>query len=202
MTVSGPFKRRLAAAKYFGIVRKDGDKLALTERGEAFLEGDDDAKRSAVMATGFGPIISTFSSKRVNDGAIEARLQDDWQVPEGSAPELRKVLIDSAEDAGLISDSKFDPAAIESVPAEQVDPPEKPRQERKAEPEGRSTSSSGGRKKSDDTPEPKRTPNRLDTPEPVTPPVQVVLQIDASSLDPAQLAELIREIRKSDGSTG
>jgi hypothetical protein len=193
-TVSGPFKGLLAAAKYFGVIKKDGDKLVLAERGESFLAGDTAAKRSAVMGTGFGPIISSFSSKLVNEAAIEARLQDDWNVPEGSAPDLRKVLIDSAQDAGLIANSKFDPAAIESVPEEDMSPAAKPASSR-TEKTGSNGSSSGasssGKKSVTKEEEPPADPP------PATPsPVQIVVQVDASKLDPKQVAELIRALQQ------
>jgi hypothetical protein len=204
MTVSGLFKRRLAAAKYYGIVRKEGQKLAITDRGEAFLKGDADSKRAAVMGTGFGPIISTFSSKRVNEDAIEARLQDDWSVPEGSAPDLRKVLVESAEDAGLISDGKFDPAAIESVSEDQLEAPEKPpnRAEKSTHKNAGKSVHHEGTSGSGKVEEPVSSKGRSRSSALDAPPIQVLVRIDAGSLDPVQLAELIRELQKSAGSTG
>jgi hypothetical protein len=193
-TVSGPFKGLLAAAKYFGVIKKEGDKLVLTERGESFLAGDTAAKRSAVMGTGFGPIIGSFSSKRVNEAAIEARLQDDWSVPEGSAPDLRKVLVDSAQDAGLIANSKFDPAAIESVPEEDVSSVTKP-SSNSTEKSGRN-GSSGGSSSSGKKPASGDKERPVDPPQATTSPVQVVVQVDASKLEPEQIGELIRALQQ------
>jgi hypothetical protein len=191
-TVSGPFKRRLAAAKYFGFIGKQGTKLAITERGEAFLAGDVAAKRAAVMGTGYGPVIQSFSSKLVNQAAVEARLQDDCGVPEKSAPDLREVLVNSAEDAGLISGNKFDPAAIESVADGDVESNDSHAK--------RSTNS--GRKSDAATDEKAVQKKALRKPPPdqqnsSQSPVQIVLQVDASKMDPAQLAELIRALRET-----
>jgi hypothetical protein len=194
-TVSGPFKRRLAAAKYFGFVSKQGAKLAITERGDAFLAEEVAAKRSAVMGTGFGPVIQSFSSKLVNDAAIEARLQDDCGVPEKSAPALRAVLVSSAEDAGLISGNKFDPEAIESVSEEDVgsvaaSPPAQGKQGTNGAKRDASKERSAPKK---ETP-----PPSPESPPPVSQaPVQIIFQVDASKMDPGQLADLITALRNT-----
>jgi hypothetical protein len=193
-TVSGPFKRRLAAAKYFGFISKEGTKLAITDRGAAFLTDDVAAKRSAVMGTGFGPVIQSFSSKLVNPAAIEARLQGDCGVREESAPGLRAVLVSSAEDAGLISGNKFDPEAIESVSDEDVGSV--------ATSTARTTQSASGSKgdagKEKPAREKKPSSPKPDPEAPSSgPPVQIVLQVDASKMDPTQLAKLITALRQS-----
>jgi hypothetical protein len=193
-TVSGPFKRRLAAAKYFGLVSKTGSKLAITDRGESFLANDPAAMRAAVMGTGFGSVIQSFSSKLVNDAAIEARLQDDCGVTEGSAADLRAVLVSSAEDAGLISSNKFDPEAIESVADEHVGSVPVDPADQVASPDG---GKGGAEKKKAPT---KKQSSELKAEPQIAStgtPVQVVVQVDGSKMDPTQLAELIKALRES-----
>jgi hypothetical protein len=194
-TVSGPFKSRLAAAKYFGFVSKQGQKLAITDRGEAFLNDDVAAKRSAVMGTGFGPVIQSFSSKLVNDAAIEARLEDDCGVPKKSAPELRAVLVGSAEDAGLIAGNKFAPEAIESVSEEDIGSVS-------TTPKNQGEEAARGTKpverKPDSAPSNSGSAGRHSDAQRHTPapPPQIILQVDASKLEPIQLAELIKALRE------
>lgn len=120
---SSVFKSKFAAAGYYGLLGKDGDKHKLTERGEAALAGDEQARRAAVMATGFGPI-GSLPTRTVSTKVIEARLKSDYSAPESSVESLCKVLIESAKDVGLIVNEKFDAKAIESVDIAVIQPAE------------------------------------------------------------------------------
>src|SRR5205823_5054246 len=73
------------------------------------------ARREAVLSTSFGPIIHSLRGARVNQGAIRLRLQSDHNVPEGSSEAVATVLVESAEQAGLLREGSFDAAAIEDL---------------------------------------------------------------------------------------
>jgi hypothetical protein len=191
------FRTRLGAAGYYGFIRKDGEKRALTPRGEA-LVGDDQkvaqhARREAVMGTTFGPIIHTLRGRPVNDTTVSLRLQSDYGVPEGSAPSVARKLVEAATQAGLISDDRFDAALIEAV-ASALPPPDDP------PPVKQQTTPRAGQEKKE-TPRPPRVESRKDGKEveqegrPFVPGVQVIVKIDASSLTPQQIAELVRALQ-------
>jgi hypothetical protein len=193
-SVGGNFRAKFASANYYGLIKKESDQYHLTDRGESVLAGDPQAKCAAVMGTGFGPVIQKFSTRNVNKDAIKARLKSDCQAADSALENLSDVLIASSEDAGLIVNGKFDAAAIESVPKDDVGPKaQAPKRERK-----RSGGSSGGsevRRKTSPPPPPQEEPE----PPKVTqaPPVQIVVQIDASKMDGPQVAELIRALQET-----
>jgi hypothetical protein len=193
---SSAFKTKLAAAGYYGLIRKDGDKRALTERGTTILGDGDEAtraRREAVMSTSFGPLIHSLRGRAVSETAVALRLQNDYRVPEGSAPSVADALIDAATQAGLIQDGRFDAVAIEE--AESVLP---------SETAAATTGDGATPTRAITSP---RQPEAMPARKPATPPapevkqripfargVQVVVKIDASSLTPQQIAELVREL--------
>lgn len=187
---SSAFKSKFAAAGYYGLLAKEGEKYKLTERGEAVLAGDDQAKRDAVMATGFGSIIGSLATRPVSPKILEGRLKSDYSVNETSADTLCKVLIESAEDAGLVADGKFDAKAIESVDTATVVP-----QEATAK---KPVVSDGGRARQRNTPPSKssKDPPKPDSPTRTVAPVQVVVQLDGSKMEPAKIAELVRLLQE------
>jgi hypothetical protein len=201
------FRTRLGAAGYYGFIRKDGERRALTPRGEALVGGDADAARQArseaVMGTTFGPLIHSLRGRAVSENTISIRLQSENGVPEGSAPAVAKALVDAATDAGLIADGRFDAAAIEAAAA--VMP---------AQSETPETDGGQARQKPETEPKPKQAPapkieSKKATPKtpsatekgteagqrPFVPGVQVVVKIDASNLAPQQIAELVRALQ-------
>jgi hypothetical protein len=193
-TSSSHFKQKFASAGYYGLVEKDGDKFKLTDRGEAALDGDDIAKRTAVMSTGFGPIIGSLATRQVAINIIESRLKSDHGATESGAATLASVLVRSAEDAGLIVNEKFDAHAIESVDPEEIGP--------KAASSSSSASSSRTSRKSPSTQkktavvkDPKPNPGKPKPPTGEEAPIQVVVQVDGSNMEPVKIAELVKLLR-------
>jgi hypothetical protein len=207
----GKFRSRLGTARYYGFVRLEKGSYVLEPRGEAVLSDDADvalaARREAVMGTTFGDLIRRFSGREPNEAALAARLEDDFGSPAESARYQATTLIQAAREAGLISNGRFDAAAIESVP------PSPPEQQA-----GATSDESNGRRSSGRVDPPRRTPPQVEKEqkqekkqqrEEHTPPpidkvqvvqapfagVKVVVNVDASTWTPAQVAELLRELR-------
>lgn len=198
-TSSSRFQQKFAAARYYGLVEKDGAKFELTSRGNAALDGDDVAKRTAVMATGFGPIIASLPTRPVTLSIIESRLQSDHGASESGAKTMASVLVESAEDAGLIVNDKFDARAIESVDAKDIG---SKGTGNNADPASSKRASSAQKKtpagKTEKPDPPKPDPPNPDPPAPQgtgQAPVQVVVQLDGSKMEPAKIAELIKLLR-------
>jgi len=195
------FRTRLGAAGYYGLIEKQGDKRALTKRAEAVIGGDDGAtkaRQEAVMSTSFGPVIHSLRGRPVNESAVSLRLQGDYGVPEGSAPSVAQALVGAATQAELISKGSFDAAAIEA--AASVMPTETPAP---VTPGGNGKTTAGA-PKSKSTPDRKERPKQqeehaevvVEKERPFVPGVQVIVKVDASTLSPQQIAELVRELRK------
>jgi hypothetical protein len=198
-TSSSAFQQKFAAARYFGLIEKDGDKFKLTSRGNAALDGDDVAKRTAVMATGFGPIIASLSTRQVTPNIIESRLKSDHGASESGAKTGASILVKSAEDAGLVVNEKFDAKAIESVDSKDIGP----RATGSGSDSTASRQGSAAQKKTQAGKTAKPDPPKPDPPKPDPPappveqqaPVQVVVQLDGSKMEPAKIAELIKLLR-------
>jgi hypothetical protein len=191
-TSSSGFKSKFASAGYYGLIEKDGDKFKLTARGEAALDGDDLAKRTAVMATGFGPIIDSLATRPVTPSIIESRMTSDHGATASGAKTSASVLVKSAEDAGLIVNDKFDAQAIESVDSAEIGP-------KVAASSGSSSTaskpSSIAQKKTTVVKEPKPDPGKPKPPIGDQTPIQVVVQVDGSKMEPAKIAELVKLLR-------
>ncbi len=194
---SSGFKTKIAAAGYYGLIRVDGDRRTLTERGEALTSGDvgraRQARREGVLSTNFGPVIYSLRGRPINEGTVALRLQSDLQVPEASARNVAKALIESARNADLVTgdDDRLDAAAIEGASGVIPKPDSngvvtrqatRPQQQRNVE----------------SRPEPPKPPAKREEPSPpLATGVQVVVKIDASSLTPQQIAELVHELQKT-----
>lgn len=199
---SSQFKQKFASAGYYGLTEKDGDKFKLTARAEAALDGDEIAKRTAVMATGFGQIIKSLSTRQVTPSIIESRLQNDHGATASGAKTTAAVLIESAEDAGLIVNDRFDAQAIESVNPDDVGPKASSSSSGGSNSSTSSKQSSPAQKKTPKVKEPKPDPPKPDPPKPPTgeqTPIQVVVQVDGSKMEPAKIAELVKLLRSSTG---
>jgi hypothetical protein len=195
----GKFRSKMGTAGYYGFIKKDGDLNVLTPRGEALI-GDDEAaavkaRREAVMSTPFGQVIRKFASREPNEGTIAARLEDDFASPAESATYLAQTLVKAAREAALISNGRFDAAAIEEYSSVV----------QTVTPAAVATSSSGvnattkastPKPKAAAATKPKETEVVVEKERPFAPGVQVVVKVDASSLTPQQIAELIRELQK------
>lgn len=124
---SSSFNTRLAAAGYFGLVSKKGDKYEVTSTGLGLTAGDGASKKAsaqvAVMTTNFGRLIQVLSGRSVNEETIAARLQTDLEVPAAAAQKLAGVLVASAEQAGILTDGRFNAAEIEAAVASLPEPP-------------------------------------------------------------------------------
>jgi hypothetical protein len=194
-------RTKLGAAGYFGLIEKQGEKRALTPRGEAIIGDDAEAaeraRREAVLSTNFGPILHSLRGRTINDGVIKLRLQSDYAVPESSAPTVATALIDSAQQAGLSSDGVLDAKVIEGY--ESVLPKDEP------EPAPQRERRQNGQVKQPPPPkaETKRTEKQRDVKtkdveverRPFDPGVQVVVKIDATQLSPQEIAELVRALQ-------
>lgn len=193
------FRTRLGAAGYYGLIEKQGGKRALTERGLAITgAGNGDATRArqeAVMSTSFGQVIHLLRGRPVNDSAVRLRLHDDYGVPEKSAPSVAQALIDAATQADIIKNNSFDAATIEAVAS--VIPSDTP-----------TAKDSGGTSTPKPTPTPSTTTTQkskeqtqnsekvvVEETRPFVPGVQIVVRIDAASLTPQEIAELVRALQ-------
>ena len=116
---SSGFKTRLAAAGYYGLVTRSGNRYDLTERGRQVVSGTEEESRRArqqgVMATNFAIVLRQFSGRAVNEEIIGARLHLAFDVPRASTLQLAKALTESARQAGLLNGGRFDARAIEEA---------------------------------------------------------------------------------------
>ena len=203
---SSGFKTKLAAAGYYGLIETDGARRTLTARGAEIVSGDQDrvqaARAAAVMGTTFGPILFSLRARVANEAIVSSRLQGDYGVPQASADHVASVLVDSAQEAGLMRDGKFDAVAIEAnesvMPATTPtsttsDSPTRPKTTSPApkEPGGRRASSAGADHVKAEV------KNDKEATLPFVPPVQVVINVDASQLTPQQIAELVKALQES-----
>lgn len=215
--LTGAMASSLAAAIMYGFIEVgDDEKLVTTDRGETFLSDDVEAvkraSREAVMSTGFGVIIKRLMTRKADAEVVAFRLQEDQDLPEKASKERAKVVVKAATDSGLVTDDRFDAAAIEDTieivgePSAPDAPTTKPAGSKpaapkpKAEPEKpkgenpattTSASTAAGKEGRTSKQEPK-------VPfEGATAPVQVVLNIDASKLSAKEVAEIVRELRGS-----
>jgi hypothetical protein len=201
----GRFRTRLAAAGYYGFMVKDGSLRKLTPRGEA-LVGDDaeaakKARREAVMSTNFGPIIHSLRGRSVSEDTVALRIENDYGVPKTSAPGVANVLVTSATEAGLMTDSRLDAAVIEQLASLMPSPDEvkqnSAQQKQPKPPEQKSATARVGDEVKKQTTSARQLgeKDREEQPPPFVPGVQVVVNIDASNLTPQQIAELVRALQ-------
>ena len=195
-TSSSGFKTKIAAAGYYGLVEVDGAKRTLTERGTDITSGDADrvpaAKADAVMSTNFGPILHSLRARVANEAIVSSRLQGDFGVPAASAEYLAGVLIESAEQAGLMTDGRFDAVTIENhasvLPA--------PTQARPSSPPSSASSITAVKPKTEQKGQaPDMRVQEESTGPFVAPPVQIVLNLDASKLSAEQIATLVKALQ-------
>jgi hypothetical protein len=205
----GRFRQRMAAAQYFGLIRRNGDRYELTDRGESLFSAEADraalARSEAVMSTNFGRLIHMLRGREASDRTITARLRDDFQVPADAASRLATMLLESAEQAGLVSNGRFDVGAIEQhadvVPS--GDLTVRPAAPRRASGNGRGPEASRGRtqprgrstgKAQDPQPE-SQLPRQEVAPSEGPLGLQVVLQIDAAKLGVDDTLRLLKALR-------
>jgi hypothetical protein len=198
------FRTRLGAAGYYGLIKKQQDKRALTERGSVITgsNGGDAtrARREAVISTSFGPLIHSLRGRPVNESAIALRLQSDYSAPEASARRLAGALIDAATQAGLVADGRFDAVAIEEVASALPTPPEaaaaptngngQAGRERTAAPR-RATASQTRQDRQAEQSQPEVEQRRPFVPGGV----QIIVKVDASKLSAQEIAELVRALQ-------
>jgi hypothetical protein len=149
------------------------------------------ARREAVMGTNFGPVIHSLRGRQISEATIGLRLQSDLEVPQASARNVAKALIESARYAELLSDDdRLDAAAIEEAAGVMPQPDEsttRPRQRTVPAPQAQRPTRA---------PEPKTpVPEKKKEVLPLAGSVQVVVKIDASNLTPQEIAELVRALQ-------
>jgi hypothetical protein len=204
VSAKGRFNGKLAAASYFGFIKRGSDgRLHLTDRGRAFLSEDADAQtqaqREGVMETSFGPIIFLLRSQEPKEKVIAARLQDDVGVPPASAEATAKTMIGICKEAKLIGENgRFSASAIEdtqsALPAPepaQASAPPKPRLKPATERPSRRPAKewvAANEERQQPRSEGKNGPLAVA-------PVQVVVNVDASKLSAEGIAELVRALR-------
>jgi hypothetical protein len=120
----------LAAAGYYGLITRNGNRYELTNTGLGLISGDAASKnasaQAALMGTNFGRLIQVLSGRNVSEETIAARLQNDLQVPAASAGKLAGVLVAAAEQAGILTDGRFNATEIEAAVAALPTPPAEP----------------------------------------------------------------------------
>lgn len=127
---SSGFNTRLAAAGYYGLIIRNGDRYELTSTGLGLISGDAASKKAsaqaALMGTNFGRLIQVLSGRSVSEETIAARLQNDLQVPAASAGKLAGVVVAASEQAGILTDGRFNATEIEASVAALPGPPAEP----------------------------------------------------------------------------
>ncbi len=144
------------------------------------------------MSTAFGPIIYSLRGNRVNEHTLALRVQSDYDVPEASAKTVAKALVSAATQAGLISNERFDAVAIEGAAQVMPSPDDTPAPPKEKKPTEQKPSPlkqvPEGDKRKNGKEKEKAEP-------PFVPGVQVVVKIDASTLTPREIAELVRSLQ-------
>lgn len=198
---SSGFKTKIAAAGYYGLIRVNGDRRTLTDRGEALTSGDESrarqARREGVMSTSFGPVIHSLRGRPISESTIALRLQGDLQVPDASSRNIAKALVESARDAELLTgeDDRLDAAAIEGVASVIPTADDNGSRGRQATP--RSQAEPGAPRETRTPVAPKPIVKDDEQAAPLAAGVQLVVKIDASGLTPQQIVELIRELQRT-----
>jgi hypothetical protein len=206
--LTGRLAAAIASALLYGFMEVgEDDKLVMTERGRAFI-GDDaaasqQAQREALMSTGFAATINRLRTHKADDEIISARLQEDLGLAEGTASERAKTLVKAATDAGLAVDGRFDAEVIEDTietlgeletPTPALKPSPKPKiTTMKTPPTAPQVPTNNGGASAEEGGEDPPVPFSLAA----TAPLQVVLHIDASKLDVADIGAIVRELRSS-----
>ncbi len=116
---AGRFLSKLASAKLYGFIEKREGKLVVTPRGEELLSSDQAGQRKAtregVMSTGFAPVLMSLMGRTAEKDAVVARLAEDLGLDDEAAADRASTLLNASEDAELVSDGRFDVAAIEDT---------------------------------------------------------------------------------------
>ena len=206
--LTGRVATTLAASKLYGFVAANEDnKLVVTERGEAFIGDDEEsslqAARDGVMSTGFAPVIAGSMTKQADPSRIAIRFEEDHGLKAAPAKARAEVLAKAAGEAQLVSNGKFDAAAIEDT-IERIGKyeAEAPAPTKAA----RSTSTAKAETKIE-TPKretlKKETPKREERSGPFVgaPSMQVVLQIDASKLTAQEIVTIAGKMKEIGAST-
>ncbi len=209
MTVGGgAFEGKWASMGYYGFREDTPDgRIEVTERGRALISDDGaavlEAKRHALVSTGFRVILNRFSTNPVNLPAIEGVLEEELGVPESQAKKLANVLVKSAEDAEMVIEDRFQIAAIEPA-IEAVGEISITAAPRSAS-SGTSKPNGGVAKGTPSAPLRQTTPN----PKASAPTVQKVetegqsgpfgvsveIKIDAKAHTPQEIGEIVRQVR-------
>lgn len=200
----GTFKRKFGTAGYYGLIRKTkgASTYELTRLGER-LAADPDKQtkaegRAAVMGSGFGPVFEKFKTRTVQKNAIAVRLREDRDVLADQAERVAETLIQTGNDVGLIVDGRFKPGPMEE--GQKLSKQTAGNKEADGNGRGDAEEPEGGNGAGEE-------PDLPHDPDPPTPPVhtpgglQVILNIDATKLSAEQLADLVRELRRTDEAT-
>jgi hypothetical protein len=202
----GKFRSQLGTARYYGVTRRRNGLHELTARGQAIVGDDEDAARQArresVMSTALGPVLRKFAGREPNEATIAARLEDDFGATTAASAHLAGVLVRTAQEAELLSNHRFDVAAIESVgdvaPPETVTEPragKTPTRQKRDVVTERETPAAAPKNEKPESPDEKTLAPVVAT-RPFGPAVQVVVKVDAAGWTPEQVAQLVRELNR------
>ena len=208
--------------QFLRFIEKTADgKYDVTDLGRRFVGDDnDDATKAAqegLMRSGFGALINRFGTGTPNARAIANVLLSDYSVPEAAARRAAELLVEMAGECRLVVDGRFKPAEIERA-REAVGPTPPPSAAPKSSgPKHAAPKSAAaphaskprdripGRPATGPEDAPDRTlslaPDGGGAPIPFGLGPIVVLNIDATKLTVAELADIVRELRTSSASS-
>lgn len=208
---------RWSTVRYLGFITKTAEgKYDISDLGRRFLSEDEEdrarAAQEALMRTSFGPLIKRFGTGSPNIKAMTNLFITDYNVPETTSGKAAELLVEMSSECRLVVDGRFKPAEIERA------------QEAAGDDAAAPPVAGGGNSRSGSQAVAKPgTPSPVVKPKPVTvapaPAATrassasastggdatsvpfglsptVVLNVDATKLTAAEIAEIVRELRK------
>lgn len=180
---SGPGKRLIAAAGYYGLIKREGRQIEILDRGRKAVLGQGDEQRQALSEAFLSPKLfaALFSRFRGKDlpatDALVKLLRYDHALAEGGARQAMKVFVGSGLSAGVLEkkNGTYSCRDVEVAP-----PPEEPVEEDVGQAEK-------GIDEGDRGSQP-RTKSR----------VTIQINLDVSGWTPQQVAELVRLLEQPD----
>lgn len=113
-TFNGTVGRKVAAMAYFGLLKRDGDKYALSELSDSISIARNDQERSDAIAAAFGTptLYKELLTKYKPEGQVPKQLTNllvrDHGISEVAAPDAARIFLESGKLAGVLnSDGEF-----------------------------------------------------------------------------------------------
>jgi hypothetical protein len=116
ITSSG-FIQKVAAARYYGFVEyiQPGNRIELTERGRAFVQGDQAAAQDAFMDTTFGEIAKGLLGLRLSRSVVEVHFVERAGLGKAPAQRMALTFMQAASQAGFLENDRLKPEMFETV---------------------------------------------------------------------------------------